>query len=30
MSVKSSDKQIRDLFGQIGEIVHVEIFPRDK
>ena len=29
-SVKASDKQIEELFQQIGPIDHVEIFPKDK
>ncbi|XP_063686899.1 probable splicing factor, arginine/serine-rich 7 [Bolinopsis microptera] len=30
LSVKATDKQIEELFQQIGPIDHVEIFPKDK
>ena len=29
-STKASDKQIQELFQQIGDVVHVEIFPKEK
>ncbi|KAL5251037.1 hypothetical protein ACHWQZ_G016679 [Mnemiopsis leidyi] len=30
LSVKATDKQIEELFQQIGPVEHVEIFPKDK
>lgn len=29
-STKASDKQIQELFQQIGEVAYVEIFPKEK
>lgn len=30
LSTKASDKQIQELFQQIGEVAYVEIFPKEK